>query len=210
MIRLSKSRFVAGIQCPKRLYLQVHSPELAAVDDATQPVMEQGQQVGDEARKAFAGGVLVEAGQKELDKATGVRAERSSSIGLRGKGMASRRSDSKVAVMSSCCAADCSAIINGRESCRPQRIRTTSRCGGYLSAPYDKYYAAPLDWLRTAGAEIAYIHSSGHASPSDLREFVAALGPKMVVPVPGTKWDEESHGFGAVRRLSDGETMEIP
>jgi hypothetical protein len=33
----------------------------------------------------------------------------------------------------------------------------------------------------------------------------------MVVPVHGVKWDEESHGFGAVSRLADnGETMEIP
>ncbi len=63
--------------------------------------------------------------------------------------------------------------------------------------------------MQTAGAEIVYIHTSGHASPSDLREFAAAVRPKMVVPVHGAKWDEESHGFGMVRRLADGETMEI-
>src|ERR1035438_7196663 len=32
-LQLSKSKFVAGIQCLKRLYLQVHSPDLAAVLD---------------------------------------------------------------------------------------------------------------------------------------------------------------------------------
>ena len=81
---------------------------------------------------------------------------------------------------------------------------------GYLSDPYDSYYSATLEWLQSAGAEIAYIHSSGHASPSDLRAFAAAVRPKMVVPVHGAKWDEESHGFGMVCRLADGETMEIP
>jgi ribonuclease J len=68
---------------------------------------------------------------------------------------------------------------------------------------------SPLDWLQDAGAEIAYIHTSGHASPADLREFATAVRPKMVVPVHGAKWDEESHGFGKVCRLADGDTMEI-
>lgn len=80
---------------------------------------------------------------------------------------------------------------------------------GYLSAPFDSYYSAPLEWLRAAGAEIAYIHSSGHASPSDLRAFVAAVRPKVVVPVHGARWDEEAHGFGVVSRLADGEKMEV-
>jgi ribonuclease J len=80
---------------------------------------------------------------------------------------------------------------------------------GYLSDPYGSYYSAPLAWLKAAGAEIAYIHTSGHASPSDLRAFAKAVQPKILVPVHGVKWDEESHGFGKVCRLADGETMEI-
>jgi hypothetical protein len=32
-IKLSKSKFIAGCQCLKRLYLQVHEPELAAEPD---------------------------------------------------------------------------------------------------------------------------------------------------------------------------------
>jgi ribonuclease J len=67
-----------------------------------------------------------------------------------------------------------------------------------------------LDWLQATGAEIAYIHTSGHGSPADLSAFAAAVQPKVVVPIHGAKWDEESHGFGRVRRLADGETMEIP
>jgi ribonuclease J len=78
---------------------------------------------------------------------------------------------------------------------------------GYLSDPNQ---SAALEWCRAAGAEIAYIHTSGHASPTDLRAFAAAVRPKMVVPVHGVKWDEESHGFGMVRHLADGEVMVLP
>lgn len=69
-IRISKSKFVAGVQCLKRLYLQVREPGLAAeLDDASKAVIEQGRQVGLVAQKAFPGGVMVEAGPKELFKA---------------------------------------------------------------------------------------------------------------------------------------------
>src|SRR5271163_2019603 len=69
-MRISKSKFVAGVQCLKRLYLQVHQPGLAAeLDEASKAVIEQGRHVGLLAQKAFPGGVNVEAGPKELDKA---------------------------------------------------------------------------------------------------------------------------------------------
>ena len=77
---------------------------------------------------------------------------------------------------------------------------------GYLSEPY---HSAALEWCRTAGSEIAYIHTSGHASPADLRAFTAALQPKVVIPVHGNTWDEQSHGFGNVKRLCDGEQYAI-
>ena len=32
-IRISKSKFVAGVQCLKRLYFQIHQPELAEEAD---------------------------------------------------------------------------------------------------------------------------------------------------------------------------------
>ena len=60
---------------------------------------------------------------------------------------------------------------------------------GNLSEPCGSYHSAPMDWLQAARAEIAYIHTSGHASPADLREFAAAIQPKVVVPVHGAKWD---------------------
>ena len=59
-IKLSKSRFVAGCQCLKRLYLQAHEPELAAEPEgAADAIIEQGREVGLLARKLFPGGIEV-------------------------------------------------------------------------------------------------------------------------------------------------------
>ena len=60
IMRISKSKFVAGCQCLKRLYLQVHEPELAAQPDAAdEAIMQQGREVGMLARQLFPGGVEV-------------------------------------------------------------------------------------------------------------------------------------------------------
>jgi predicted RecB family nuclease len=59
-MRISKSKFVAGCQCLKRLYWQVHEPQLGAEPDAaTEAIMEQGRDVGMLARQLFPGGVEV-------------------------------------------------------------------------------------------------------------------------------------------------------
>jgi predicted RecB family nuclease len=59
-MRISKSKFVAGCQCVKRLYFQVHQPELAAEPDAAdKAIMQQGNEVGMLARQLFPGGVEV-------------------------------------------------------------------------------------------------------------------------------------------------------
>src|SRR5581483_8681943 len=55
---LSKSKFVAGLQCRKRLFLQVHNPEIGNIPD--QHIKEEGTTVGVLARSLFPGGVLVE------------------------------------------------------------------------------------------------------------------------------------------------------
>jgi CRISPR/Cas system-associated exonuclease Cas4 (RecB family) len=67
---LSKSKFIAGWQCLKRLYLEVHQPELAGEpDEQSMAVFEQGHEVGRLAQKSFPGGVLIEAGPEEMRKA---------------------------------------------------------------------------------------------------------------------------------------------
>ncbi|MDD5090547.1 MAG: DUF2779 domain-containing protein [Candidatus Wallbacteria bacterium] len=56
---LSKSKYIAWLQCPKRLWLQVHRPDL--LEQAVMPhEVEIGYQVGDLARDLFPGGALVE------------------------------------------------------------------------------------------------------------------------------------------------------
>jgi hypothetical protein len=57
---ISKSKFIAGCQCLKRLYLQVHEPELAAEPNAVaEAIIEQGRKVGLLAREMFPDGVEV-------------------------------------------------------------------------------------------------------------------------------------------------------
>jgi predicted RecB family nuclease len=59
-MRISKSKFVAGVQCLKRLYWQVHQPELSAEPNAaTEAIIQQGREVGLLARQLFPGGVEV-------------------------------------------------------------------------------------------------------------------------------------------------------
>ena len=70
---LTKSKFVAGSQCLKRLYLAVHQPDLAAQPgDSDQAIIDQGQEVGLLARGIFPGGVAVEPkNREEAIRATG-------------------------------------------------------------------------------------------------------------------------------------------
>lgn len=68
--RLSKSKFLSGLQCHKRLYLEVHHPALATKPDAaTQAIFDMGTEVGELARSRFPGGTLVEAGYRQSEAA---------------------------------------------------------------------------------------------------------------------------------------------
>lgn len=65
-ITISKSRYLAGVQCLKRLYLLVHSPELGGGKTAADfALMDQGREVGKLARQLFPGGVEVRTGNPE-------------------------------------------------------------------------------------------------------------------------------------------------
>src|ERR1039458_4782117 len=60
-MKISKSRYMAGCQCLKRLYFQVHEPGLAAEPNAAaETIMEQGHEVGRLAQQLFPGGVEVD------------------------------------------------------------------------------------------------------------------------------------------------------
>ncbi|HEU4683592.1 MAG TPA: DUF2779 domain-containing protein [Nitrospira sp.] len=67
-LRLSKSKFLSGLQCLKRLYLDVHQPELATPPDArTRSLLDIGTQVGEFARRRFPGGRFVAPGFRYRD-----------------------------------------------------------------------------------------------------------------------------------------------
>jgi ribonuclease J len=60
-------------------------------------------------------------------------------------------------------------------------------------------------WFDNAGANAAHIHTSGHASPADLRAFAVAMKAKTMVPIHGVNWDAGAEGFPHITRLDDGE-----
>jgi predicted RecB family nuclease len=69
-IRLSKSKFVAGVQCLKRLYWQVYQPNLAdPTDDSAVAILEQGHEVGRLACLGFPGGIRVTTERDGLNQA---------------------------------------------------------------------------------------------------------------------------------------------
>ena len=68
--RLSKSKFLAGLQCHKRLYLEFTHPELAEPPDpSTQALLVMGTEIGLLAQQRFPGGVLVSPGLRPRDAA---------------------------------------------------------------------------------------------------------------------------------------------
>jgi Domain of unknown function(DUF2779) len=60
-LMLSKSKYLAGLQCPRRLWLACHEPDLAdSRSDALAARLDEGAEIGRRARELFADGVLVD------------------------------------------------------------------------------------------------------------------------------------------------------
>ena len=60
--RLSKSKYLSGLQCHKRLWLEIQNPELASPPPpGRQRIFDQGTTVGELATEEFPDGVLIEA-----------------------------------------------------------------------------------------------------------------------------------------------------
>lgn len=64
---LSKSRLIEWRQCPKRLWLKIHCPELAEVSSQTERSFRIGDNVGEVARSLYPDGVLIESGDLKID-----------------------------------------------------------------------------------------------------------------------------------------------
>ncbi len=56
---LSKSKLMDFLQCPKRLYLEIHRPELAEVSEDTEQAFATGHQVGEMAQQQYPDGILI-------------------------------------------------------------------------------------------------------------------------------------------------------
>lgn len=65
------------------------------------------------------------------------------------------------------------------------------------------------EWFESRGCPACHIHTSGHASPADLREFASRINPKVLIPVHGVAWDDERAGFSNILRLADGEPVNL-
>lgn len=67
--RLSKSRYMSGLQCPKLLWWSVHEPDAPELngDEGLQATFARGHRVGELARAHVPGGVLVDLPHHELD-----------------------------------------------------------------------------------------------------------------------------------------------
>ena len=59
-MRISKSSYMAGLQCLKLLWNRIHKPDLLVEDDAPQRVFLTGQEVGLFARKLFPDGIAID------------------------------------------------------------------------------------------------------------------------------------------------------
>lgn len=70
-------------------------------------------------------------------------------------------------------------------------------------------YMEIRDRFEKTGSSIQQIHTSGHASSEDLKEFADRLAPRFLVPIHSANWDDHIDEFPNVRRLQDGEPFVI-
>lgn len=77
---------------------------------------------------------------------------------------------------------------------------------GYLES---STYQQMKSWLSRLAIPINYIHTSGHASPVDLKRFATALSPKVIVPIHSFAPEKYAGLFSNVVCRNDGEWWEV-
>ena len=60
-------------------------------------------------------------------------------------------------------------------------------CSSYLSEPFDEegeiQHEKLLNWCNYYGMPQYHVHSSGHASPHELRKLIETINPETVYPI---------------------------
>jgi len=77
---------------------------------------------------------------------------------------------------------------------------------GYLIMDRQKPF---LDWLGNHQIPMKKIHTSGHASISDLKDFAGAINAKCLVPIHSFKTDQFTKYFDRVETKQDGVWWEV-
>lgn len=90
--------------------------------------------------------------------------------------------------------------------CLDQASYIYSQWSGYLE---QGSYATTEEWLKTLGIEICHIHTSGHASPKDLKRFAEALAPRALIPIHSFATDKYDELFSNVVYRRDGEWWDV-
>lgn len=81
-----------------------------------------------------------------------------------------------------------------------------SQWAGYLERGV---YASMEVWLKNRGIKMCHIHTSGHASPNDLKRFAKALAPRALVPIHSFAPERFGEMFDSVTPRLDGEWWEV-
>lgn len=84
---------------------------------------------------------------------------------------------------------------------------------GFIYSQWEGYlekgsYTEMEEWLKGLGIEMTHIHTSGHASPVDLKRFAEALAPKALVPIHSFAPEKYDGLFANVVSRDDGEWWE--
>lgn len=86
--------------------------------------------------------------------------------------------------------------------------------GAYIYSQWEGYwergaYDMVKDWLKKHAIPKTSIHTSGHASPVDLKKIAAAMKPRKVVPIHSFAPERYSELFSNVQTYSDGQLWDV-
>lgn len=64
------------------------------------------------------------------------------------------------------------------------------------------------EFLKPCGTPI-HLHTSGHASPDDLKTFAQAVNPRQIIPVHGEGWEHWADKFSNCLPIANGEWVDL-